>query len=116
MSAAERLPDFEPVARLDELPEDAPVGLVTPGGVAVCLVRQGDVVHALADRCSHREFPLSAGLVEGCELECAWHGATFDLRTGAARRAPAVDPVPVYEVRVENGMVLVRAGAPPGSG
>ena len=40
-------------------------------------------------------------------IECAWHGARFDCRSGAVRRPPAIDPLPVYAVRVEQGRVLV---------
>jgi 3-phenylpropionate/trans-cinnamate dioxygenase ferredoxin subunit len=36
-----------------------------------------------------------------------WHGAQFDCRTGAVRKGPAEDPLPVYDVKIENGKVLV---------
>jgi nitrite reductase/ring-hydroxylating ferredoxin subunit len=40
-------------------------------------------------------------------IECAWHGAWFESRTGKALRGPADEPLPVFAVRVENGRVLV---------
>jgi 3-phenylpropionate/trans-cinnamate dioxygenase ferredoxin subunit len=70
--------------------------------------------HAIGDTCSHADISLSEGFVEGDRLECWAHGATFDLRTGAALTLPATDPVPVYDVSVVDGDVYVgsrRTGA-----
>ncbi|HEY8475398.1 MAG TPA: non-heme iron oxygenase ferredoxin subunit [Chloroflexota bacterium] len=96
------------VATLEELPLDAPVGLAADG-VRLCLVRTQEGVFAILDRCTHRDFPLSAGEVDAEEgtIACAWHGATFDLRTGAVRALPAIRPVPVYPVEVRDGEVWV---------
>jgi 3-phenylpropionate/trans-cinnamate dioxygenase ferredoxin subunit len=40
-------------------------------------------------------------------IECPKHNATFDYRTGQAKRAPACVNLRTYPVRVENGRVLV---------
>jgi 3-phenylpropionate/trans-cinnamate dioxygenase ferredoxin subunit len=78
-------------------------------GRAVALVRVGDQFFAVDDVCSHEDFPLSEGevLVDECEIECARHGSTFDLRTGEPRSFPATRSVPVYEVRTEGSDVVV---------
>ena len=54
-------------------------------GLRIALVRIDDEFHAVGDRCSHEDFSLADGEVWGaeCEIECAKHGSTFDLRTGA---------------------------------
>ena len=100
--------DFVDVAALDEIPGDGTLPVALPSGEHLCLIRCGDQVSALLDQCSHQAMPLSAGevLPDGT-IECAWHGARFDCRTGAVRRGPAEDDVPAYAVRVENGRVLV---------
>jgi 3-phenylpropionate/trans-cinnamate dioxygenase ferredoxin component len=108
---------FEPVGRLEELVDGVPIGVVTPGGECVCLVKVRGRVHAVRDGCTHQAFPLSAGdaLPDGT-IQCAWHGARFDLATGAVRGGPACEPVAVYDVRVEDGTVWVRArGEGPGT-
>jgi nitrite reductase/ring-hydroxylating ferredoxin subunit len=52
-------------------------------------VRWPDRVVTVASRCPHRGAPLVEGtVVEGRFLECPWHGATFDLRTGRRVRGP----------------------------
>jgi 3-phenylpropionate/trans-cinnamate dioxygenase ferredoxin component len=71
-------------------------------GLRVALVRIGDDFYAIGDRCSHEDYSLADGEVwaEECELECAKHGSTFDLRTGEPCSLPATRPVPVYELVV----------------
>jgi 3-phenylpropionate/trans-cinnamate dioxygenase ferredoxin component len=96
-------------AALDELLEGAALG-VELGGVKVCLARADGEVYAVADNCSHRDFPLSLGEVdaESCTITCEWHGARFDLRSGGVDCPPASRPVPVYPTRVEDGAVFVE--------
>jgi 3-phenylpropionate/trans-cinnamate dioxygenase ferredoxin subunit len=101
--------DFSPVAKLSELPEGAPYGAQLPSGERVCLVRVGEQVFAFEDRCSHAEFPLTAGEMVGeYTIECALHGARFDIRDGSVVDLPATDPLTCYEVKVENGSVWLR--------
>jgi nitrite reductase/ring-hydroxylating ferredoxin subunit len=66
--------------------------------------------YALQDRCSHADFPLSDGMLDGTMLECIHHGARFDVCTGAARGLPAIRPVPAYDVEVRDGAVFVKTG------
>ncbi len=63
--------------------------------------------YALQDRCSHADFPLSDGTLEGTQLECMHHGARFDVCSGRAIRLPAIRPVRSYEVEVRDGEVFV---------
>lgn len=75
----------------------------------VAIVRIGDRVHAIGDRCSHADFALSEGEVseDDCTIECPKHGALFSLESGEPLSLPATTPVPVYDVRVEGDDVLV---------
>lgn len=103
---------FVRVASLAEVPEGELVG-VEAEGVLVCLARVEGEVYAFADRCSHRDFPLSNGELDtdDCTVACEWHGARFDLRTGAALSLPATRPIPVYPCRVEDDAVYVDVSA-----
>jgi nitrite reductase/ring-hydroxylating ferredoxin subunit len=105
--------DFEPLARLDDLPEGALLPVTRSDGERVCLVNEGGEIFAVSDVCTHQEFPLSDGtLLPGAVLECAWHGARFDCRTGAVREPPAEEPLPRYAVRVEGDAILVGGRLP----
>lgn len=92
---------FVPVATLDQLGPGEAIDVLA-AGVEIALVRDEDGgVHALEDRCSHDDVALSDGDVEGCTIECWKHGSQFDLRTGRPLQLPAVLPVRVLPVRVD---------------
>jgi len=78
---------------------------------------------ALADRCPHRNAPLSAGALRGGLLACPYHGWQFD-RAGACRAVPGLAGEPdhptrraqAYAVAEQGGLVWVALepqGAPP---
>jgi len=93
-------------------PDDFPDGASWPVRVAereVVVFRLGDELHALADRCTHGNALLSEGYIEDGCVECPLHQGTFDIRTGAARCAPATEAVQTFPVRVVAGRVEVQA-------
>ena len=54
---------------------------------------QAGAAVALEDRCAHRGYPLSPGRLVGDDIECGYHGFTFDC-SGACVRVPAQDIIP----------------------
>jgi len=98
---------FVTVARMSDVPENTLLPIVA-NGVKLVLAHAGGQVHALHDQCSHEEFPLSDGELDGNQVTCLLHGARFDLETGAARALPAVKPVRVYECRVAGDEIQVN--------
>ena len=97
------------VASITDL-DDGATMRVEMDGVAVALVRIGDDIYAIGDRCSHADVSLSEGLVddEECTLECPKHGSAFDLRSGEPESLPALRPVPVWRTRVEGDDILLE--------
>src|SRR5262249_41287033 len=75
------------------------------GSDDVILVPRGDDFCALGATCSHYGGPLAEGLVVDDTIRCPWHHACFSLRTGEPLRAPALNPVPSYEVQQRDGLV-----------
>jgi nitrite reductase/ring-hydroxylating ferredoxin subunit len=88
------------VADIQDLPPGKSV-CVEFGGEKVALFNVNGVVYAIANTCAHRGGPLSEGEVEETAVTCPWHGASFDLKTGAALGPPATQGVKRYQVTVK---------------
>ncbi len=100
-------PVWHPVGLLSDFEEDRPEA-VDVDGTSVAVVRTSSgQVHAIQDVCSHANVALSEGEVVDGEIECWLHGSTFSLATGKPTCLPAVDPVPVYPVKIEGDDVYV---------
>jgi nitrite reductase/ring-hydroxylating ferredoxin subunit/uncharacterized membrane protein len=99
--------DWTQALPVDELEGSSPVS-VQVGDTPVLLVRDGEQVLALHDRCSHRGCSLATGDVEDGAVTCPCHGSRFDLRSGAILQGPATAPQPVLEARTRAGRVEVR--------
>ena len=76
-------------------------------GRQLCLAFVDGGWYAAQNSCTHAEYPLCDGSLDGCLVECMLHGATFDLRDGSVVEGPAVEPLVTYEVKIEDGGVWV---------
>ena len=94
------------VAAVEEVPPERLRAVQTDGGPIVLANVDGHI-YALEDRCSHQDYPLSAGEVEDGQIECSFHGARFDVCTGRATQLPAITPVRTFEVEVRDDSVYV---------
>jgi uncharacterized protein YbjT (DUF2867 family) len=103
-AAKERAPLKENEFRVSEVP---PGSVLLVGHVAVFNVDGGFC--ATQARCTHRQGPLSEGVINGLIVTCPLHGAQFDVWTGAVLRGPAKDPLKTYAVTVDGdvGCVVV---------
>jgi NADPH-dependent 2,4-dienoyl-CoA reductase/sulfur reductase-like enzyme/nitrite reductase/ring-hydroxylating ferredoxin subunit len=97
--------DFKTGVALDEFADG---GMLAGGidGESVVLVRRGGEFFAVGAECTHYHAPLADGIIAGDTIRCPWHHACFDLRTGAAT-APALSPIPVWNVEQRDGRVFV---------
>ena len=112
MSGSVAAHGFEDVAPLSALRDGGLLGTVLSDGTPVCLYNVGGTIGAVSDVCTHSAFPMSDGVLHGDgTLECVWHGARFDCRTGAVRRAPAIEPLAVFATRVAGDRILVAPRA-----
>ncbi len=98
--------EYAAVAKLEEIGDGGLHAFL--GDEEILLVRNGKKVYAIGYLCSHMEQGLEGGGVEEGSWVCPHHGARFDLETGKALSMPAVDPIPTYEVKVENDTVYVK--------
>ena len=67
----------------------------------------GDL-YCLEDQCSHQEFPLADGELDGSDVVCVYHGARFDACTGKNKSLPAVRPVRSYPVQARDDGIYVE--------
>ena len=89
---------------------------VTMLGESLVLYRlQDGNVAALENACPHRKLPLSMGRLKGDEVECGYHGLTFNC-AGACTRVPGMEKIPhvahvrSYAVAERYGLVWVWMG------
>jgi NADPH-dependent 2,4-dienoyl-CoA reductase/sulfur reductase-like enzyme/nitrite reductase/ring-hydroxylating ferredoxin subunit len=78
------------------------------GEEEVVIARSGDRFFAVGAHCTHYRGALADGLVVDDTVRCPLHHACFDLRTGEAVRAPALDPIPCWRVDRQGDMLFVR--------
>ena len=105
--------DWTDASATADLTDGEPRGVVV-GDSPVLLVRRGESLHALHDRCSHRGCLLSDGELDGEIVECACHGSRFRLEDGSVERGPATAPQPSFDTRERDGRIEVRLRPPGG--
>lgn len=90
---------------------DIPVGWVLKtriGGTEVALANSQGTIYAFDNSCPHAGGPLGDNrLKDGCFVECPWHNAVFDVRSGEPVSGAARKPVRKFKVKVENGLIYV---------
>ncbi|WP_242883283.1 Rieske (2Fe-2S) protein [Actinomadura litoris] len=97
----------------DDLPDGWPVHRRL-GYISLFVLRTGDEIHVLADRCSHLAGPLHQGRIVTDDdavvcVVCPWHGSTFRVVDGSVVHGPATGRQPSFESRAtEDGLVQVR--------
>jgi nitrite reductase/ring-hydroxylating ferredoxin subunit len=95
------------VARVSEL-SPGTGKVVGTDGRSVALFNVDGVFYAIDNTCTHRGGPLGEGALIGEIVTCPWHGAQFNVRTGAVTSRPAPSGVRSYPVKVEGDDVLVE--------
>jgi nitrite reductase/ring-hydroxylating ferredoxin subunit len=106
--------EFVTVARVGEIADgEARAFDVHGAAVAVCNCR--GQFFATSDVCTHAHALLHEGSLDRvrCTIECALHGAEYDLATGEVITPPATEAIETYEVRIAGEEIQVAL--PPGS-
>ncbi len=103
-------PNFETGCEIGNVP-DGGMLLGHAFGEAVLVARQGRELFAIGATCTHYGGPLAKGLMVDCTVRCPWHHARFDLRTGEAIAAPALNDVACYKIEKRGELCFVTAKA-----
>lgn len=101
-------PDVGAGVKLSDVPEGG-VLRAHLGDEPVLLFRRGEEVSAIGATCTHYGGPLGEGLVQDGKVHCPWHHACFDLRTGEALAAPALNPLPCWNVERRGDLVVLSS-------
>jgi 3-phenylpropionate/trans-cinnamate dioxygenase ferredoxin subunit len=98
---------FVNLAPVEQVPEGQ-LKVFRAGARRIAVSQIEGKFYAIDDICTHDGGPLGESGLDGEEVECPRHGARFNVKSGAATQMPAIAPVIVYEVRVENGHIQVK--------
>jgi 3-phenylpropionate/trans-cinnamate dioxygenase ferredoxin subunit len=98
----------------------AAVDAIAPGkfvkvdvdGRPFIIARVEDRYYAVEDNCSHEDYPLSYGCLDGKRIKCSLHGSRFSLETGQPEEEPADEPIATYRVEVADGRVWIDPSQP----
>ncbi len=101
------MPKLFTVATLAEIPSQS-AKCVEVEGKRIAIFNLGSECYALDDVCSHRGGPLSEGEIDGEEVQCPWHGARFNLRSGAVTAPPAQNGVTAYTVYATDDAIKIE--------
>jgi nitrite reductase/ring-hydroxylating ferredoxin subunit len=108
----ESIGDWVDVAGVENLPERR-AHRADVGGQALFLLRTDGEFFAIGNQCTHQGAGLDRGVVKIAgsvrTVTCPAHGSVFRLDDGKVMRPPATKPVPVYDVKIEDGRVFVRS-------
>jgi nitrite reductase/ring-hydroxylating ferredoxin subunit len=83
-------------------------------GERVAIFKYDGRVSAVSNVCRHQNGPLGEGrILDGC-ITCPWHGYQY-LPDSGASPPPFTEKVPTFNIKIENGRVLVSTRPnPPG--
>lgn len=81
---------------------------VRVGGDAVLIANVDGRFFGMGAICSHEEWDLSEGVLEGTAVTCPGHGTVWDLRTGKGVFDEPLPDEPLYEVTEDGGFLFVR--------
>ncbi len=95
------------VAKVDDL-KNGEFKKIEAGEKHILLSKIEDEFFATGVSCPHYGAPLDEGILSGHRIQCPWHHACFDAKTGDLQEPPARDSLPKFEVKVEGSDVIVE--------
>ncbi len=101
------MPEFVEVAKKSEIADQSGT-CVEVDGKQIALFNLGGEFYAIDDTCTHQGGPLSEGSVDGDQVECPWHGACFNIKSGEVIGPPAPEGVARYPVRLIGDVIEIE--------
>jgi nitrite reductase/ring-hydroxylating ferredoxin subunit len=82
---------------------------IEAGGQNILLANVEGNFYAIGNVCTHEGCSLSEGILTWDNVECLCHGSTFNIKTGAVVKGPAVKAEPSYQLRVQDGQIFLTS-------
>ncbi|MBI4258084.1 MAG: Rieske 2Fe-2S domain-containing protein [Thaumarchaeota archaeon] len=99
--------EFIKVTSTDQVPIGS-MKTFTVGREKVLIANVDGKYYAIGAICTHRDWDLSEGTLNGKKVVCMGHPATWDLETGQAQFVLSLRPLAVYEVKAEGNSISIR--------
>lgn len=96
--------DLGPADKLKE----RPLWQIEAGGLKIALIYKGGAFSAVSGECNHEKGPLGKGRMDGDYVVCPWHGWAFHRETGHGKPPYETACLPRYEVKEEDGRLLLN--------
>jgi nitrite reductase/ring-hydroxylating ferredoxin subunit len=103
------MPHFVTVARTEEIAPGTAIQVWIDED-AIAVFNLNGEFYATSDVCTHEEWNLHGGAIDGDEIECPLHRGVFNIKTGSAEVYPAEDDLLTYPCRVVDGAVQIDLG------
>lgn len=101
--------DWTLAAAVDDCPPGSSLEVVVEGRIVALFNVDGDF-YALDGVCPHQGGPLGKGVLDGCVVQCPWHGWRFDVTDGQHQAATTLHH-PRFDTRVDADGVWVAIEA-----
>lgn len=98
--------NFIKVASVSDIQDGDMISAEVEDGKVIIALLEGEF-YAFDEECTHAGCGLSDGDLDGNVIQCPCHGAEFDIRTGEVVSPPAVEPLQIYQVRIEGDDILI---------
>lgn len=98
---------FVKVLSAKELPSGS-MKAVEVNGKPVLLANLEGEYYAIGNVCTHMSCTLTDGTLNGEVVTCPCHGSRFNIKNGAVVGGPAKKPEPAYQVKTEEGQILIN--------
>lgn len=101
---------FIKICATADVPQGESLRVENPAG-ALAVHNVDGQFYVTQDRCTHDEWSLADGYLEGSVIECTLHWAKFCVITGKVKAPPACQALKVYPVRINDDMIEVDVEA-----
>ena len=99
--------DWEKVGKVDDFKENK-INIVKYNNKKVMLIRYEGKLYAYGAKCTHYGESLENGVLIKNILICPSHNAQFNILDGSAQLPPALDDLPVYDIKLKDDNIYIK--------